>query len=384
MLIAVGLGLSLLAYGLRQARLRRWLAQNLVAGLLVCVATLAILEVALTVLEFSTYYPMELPTEYQDFLPWRTCDEAGCHFIRDVALANCEEGSVSRTCALNPQGFSDTQPFFADEDYALRDRILILGDSFTFGMTADVGSSYVEILESSAPESIVWNTAIPGAGTHHALKNFETYAPLLQPQVTILGFYMNDFENNMLSLSDWFASEDPTDETVVVWRDLWGNAIQLDQRSAFYYRQAGVDPPANKIERFVGTTRLGTLALQFIDAIGRIKNDVGGMSSLSVTITREYLHRLRDAAVAEDTALLVLLIPRQGDIGRPSALFKNAIQLLEELQIDYLNPVNALDAKLDYAPDEHWNNAGHQKIALLLRSCLGGFQANSNFRDCIR
>lgn len=366
MLIAFGLFIFLLALGLRHKRFRTRMVQNIPRGFLVALTTLFVLEGALSFTELEAYYPADRPEERVDLAPWRTCDEAGCRFRREIVLANCTEGSVSRYCMLNPQGYADSQPFAADASHAARKRVLILGDSFTFGMSADIGQSFVETIENTDPEGVYWNAAVPGAGTHHALASFEVYAPILQPHITVLGFYMNDFENNTISLSEWNADEDPRDKTVVIWRDLWGNPIRLDQRSAFYYRKAGIDPPASPAERAVGATRLGTLVLSFMDAVARIVRDSEGTSSLPANITREYLRQLRDVAKAQETKLIIMLIPRPDDIESPGKLYRIARQLLDELQIDYFEPMQALDARQDYAADAHWNSKGHQKVAKLL------------------
>lgn len=372
MLIACGVCICLLALSLRRKRFRRWCYRNLPRGLLVALVTLFVLEGALTFSGLEPYYPADRPEDRVELELWRTCDDAGCRFRREIVLANCSEDSVSPYCKLNPQGYADSQAFTADASLFTGKRVLMLGDSFTFGMSADPGHSFVETMEKNDPEGLYWNAAVPGAGTHHALASFEVYAPLLQPHITVLGFFLNDFENNMISLSDWRADADPADKLVVLWRDLWGNPVRLDQRSAFYYRKAGIDPPASPVERAVGATRLGTLILRFMDAAARIARDAEGTSSQPATVTRGYLRQLRDAALALETNLIVMLIPRPDDIGSPSSHYQLARQLLGELQIDYFEPMPALDAGRDYAADGHWNSAGHQTVGKL----LGDFIAN--------
>ena len=381
-LIAAGIALFLLATWLRRARRRLGLLRYLVVAVSISALTLLVLEVAFAAAGYQTYYPPNLEAQYPDFSPWRTCDDSGCHIVLEVAFAACNNDSASWMCRLNPQGYLDTQAFTAGGDLYNRNRILVLGDSFTFGMSADAGMSYVEVLEALDSESVYWNTAIPGAGTHHAVASFQAYAPILRPQVTVLGFFMNDFENNMISLSYWDTSQDPADDAAVKWTDLWGNVIALDQRSTFHFRQEGIDPPANHIERALGGTRLGSLALRLIDAVARIKTEADGLASIEMKRAREYLGRLRDEARAAGSALLVLLIPRQSDVASPDALYQNAVQLLNELAIDALNPIALLDAKQDYAADGHWNNAGHRKIALRLYDCLNAFRRNGDFADC--
>ena len=85
----------------------------------------------------------------------------------------CETGMMSgRYCIVNAQGFHDTQDFVYSPALDEQTRILVLGDSFTFGEDADIGASYVEILEAGGPGRVVWNTGIFGVGTNQALAGF--------------------------------------------------------------------------------------------------------------------------------------------------------------------------------------------------------------------
>ena len=380
--IAAGLVVALLAFGLRRESMRRRLRRNLPAALATVAVTLIALEIALTLGGLPAYYAVDSAQENADRLRWRTCDEAGCRIVRDVAMADCDMESGRRMCMLNPQGFADRQSFVADAARAGGRRVLLLGDSFTFGMSADAGHGFAELLEANDPAGLYWNAAVPGSGTHHALESFKVYAPLLKPAVTVLGFYMNDFENNMISTSDWSVSADPVDATVVTWIDDWGNALQIDQESAFYYRKAGVDPPASQFERTLGATRLGALLLRSLDALARLKQQADGANSLQAEVTRKFLRALRDEAEAHETALLVMLIPQPGDIERPGARYQLARHLLDELGMDYLEPSHSLDARLDYASDGHWNNEGHSQVAMLLSDCLDAFNAEGSLASC--
>ena len=413
LLIAAGLLLSLIAFRLRHADGRRALGtmrRYWIPGLAVSVITLLALEFVLGAMDRPLlYFPPDPPEELLDPRPQWTCDEAGCRFNYDVIVAECENGRVfGRLCIVNRQGFHDAQDFVAGDDFDERMRILMLGDSFTFGETAEIGSSYVETIEANFPQSIVWNTGIPGAGTEQALTLFQVYAPMLEPQITILGFFTNDFVDNLLPMDIelWLAKKDGR---IFMRRhaDGSGNAITPDDQKDYYYRAHGVEPPGSEIERLIGRTRLGSLLLRGI-AVARGEVLFGSQGiNRAIDVTREYLKTLRDAAAARDTALLVLLIPKREDIsppppdapplfvlnefsrllGQPLLMagesYQNAVQLMEELKIPYLNPIHALDAELDYAPsDIHWNSAGHQKIGAMLSSCIEAFQITGDLSDC--
>ena len=246
-------------------------ALNVVFKLLAGLGVLMALEFVLDAMDRSPlYFPPEPPQELLE-PQWRwTCDEAACRFAYDAMVTSCEgRQPLPRQCILNRQGFHDTEEFAAGDDFDERMRILMLGDSFTFGLYADIGKSYVETIEANFPQSIVWNTGIPGAGTHQALALFQEYAPVLQPHLTILGFFINDFGDNVLpiDLRLWLALEDGR---IFMRRydNNDGEAVTLDEQKAYYYRAHGLEPPANEIERAVGRTRLGSLLLRMIDIGG--------------------------------------------------------------------------------------------------------------------
>ena len=411
MLIVGSLLLSLFAFRLRRADARRrvWgtMRKHWLPGLVIAAATLIALEFVLGAVNRSPlYFPPAPPEELlEPKWPW-TCDEAGCRFAYDAVVDACQGWEPrSRKCILNRQGFHDTQDFAAGDDLDGRMRILMLGDSFAFGMSADIGKSYVETIEANFPQSVVWNTGIPAAGTHQALALFQAYAPILQPQLTILGFYGNDFSDNLLPMDVrlWLAGEDGR---IVMRRyDNNGKTVTLDEQKDYYYRAHGLEPPANEIERAVGRTRLGSLALRLIDIVrggGAIRD-----STEKWLVTRRYLRDLREAAAAQDTALLVLLIPEVYNIlppdepneyvliefnrllrhplPRAGERYQNAARLMEELGLPYLNPIHLLDAS-DYLPphdiDTHWNSAGHQKIGAILSDCIEAFQVSGDLADC--
>ena len=388
LLTAAGLTLALVAFALRSAAVRRRVLRNMrrhwAPGLLIAAMTLIVLEFVLTAAGMTVYFPPDIPQEMLAPVSWRTCDEAGCHYIYDAIVAACENSDApGRRCIVNRQGFHDAQDFVAGDDFDERMRLLALGDSSTFGLSADIGKSYVETIESNFPQSIVWNTAMPGAGTEQALASFQVYAPVLQPQLTVLGFYVNDFKDNALPMDIrlWVGEKDgriflrrhPTDDGE--------NATMLDKQRRYYYYLHGAEPPDSEIERRIGRTQLGSLLLRMMDMA---RGEAHTRWDRGLDITREYLRDLRAAAAAQDTALLVVLIPNREDVLAPTPRYQNALAIMEELGLPHLNPIHALDVELDYArePDTHWNTAGHQKVGNMLSDCLAVFQISGDLADC--
>lgn len=371
LLIIAGSLLFLVCFRLRRgdARRRVWadIRGHWRAALLISLVTLLALELILTAGGIPTYYPPDIRGIPIEEAPWWTCDETGCSFVQEMMTLD-EQDSAARAAA-------------GGADFDERTRILFLGDSFTFGLSADIGKSYVEIIKANFPQSVIWNMGVPGTGTSHAWSLFQMYAPVLRPQIAILGFFINDFRESEAALNGSTRIRD-----MFAWR--YGfivpkNVMKLDAHSIYYYMH-GVAPPANGIQRTVGNTRLGALTLKMIDIAHRTW---GGEKSVQVDVTREYLRLLREAAAARDTALLVLLIPRRADVPPAPAAgirYQTALRLLEELEMPYLAPIHALDAKLDYHPpgDLHWNTAGHQKVGAMLSDCLTAFEISGDWSAC--
>ena len=386
--IVGGLVLATLAYALRRDDLRRrrlaaW-RRNGLAVLVITAGTLVSLELLLAVFNMSTYFPARIPEVYYSGKPWNICDEAGCHFDPEVLAEACVLGRTEgRNCSLNQQGFHDRQEFAPSADLPDKFRIIALGDSFTFGMTADMGMSYVERLEADQAGAILWNMGIPGTGTRQALQSFSVYGPVMQPNVTVLGFYMNDFNDNLIPIHGQKMTTEDGAETLFRWEDRSGNVIMLDLPSTWYYREQRKDPPASELERLVGITRLGTLVLRLFDVIG----DSAGESLRAAReeeITRKYLEELRDMVSAQKGELLVVLIPHRNDLLSPGRRYATAKQLMAELEIPYIDPRSELEETVDYTqrPDVHWNNGGHQKIGNMLSNCIDAFRAAGGWSDC--
>ncbi len=355
---------------LRRARFR-WMGTSL----LVALFTLAALEAALAAAGLPAYYPAHLPDAEVSLSPWWTCDQPGCHFVHDAARAACESGELDgRPCLVNRQGFPDADDFDAADSTGSEPRLLILGDSFAFGMKADIGMSFVETLETALPGSLIWNAAIPGAGTNQAIATFKVFGSRLRPQITLLAFFTNDFDDNLLPIDSWLNAVGADGKAINVRRYLVGDGeevVELDLRSIQLMTIFGKEPPENELEYRLGSTRLGAIALRLIDSL-RAEGAQHERYDRRRETTRAYLQELRDLVAENDSAFLVLLIPAPEDISSPGLRYTIAAQLLSELGIPYLAPRGMLERAEDYAPppDIHWSNSGHQKVGVMLSECI--------------
>ena len=392
MLIVGGVGISLVGVGIFFERIRRALSRNLKQIVLISVPTLiilvVILEVALTLAGFDTRYPNEIPESFAEEADWWVCDDLGCHFETEARARACVNLGQERTCLLNSQGFHDTDEFAANPVLADADmRILALGDSFTMGASASIGRSFVEILESELPNTVLWNASLLGSGTNQQAEWLEIFAPMLQPDVVLLGFFTNDFEDNVYPNDSYFWGTGLNGERLAIRQyrlDAVGNVTPITSERGLYYRLHSVEEPPNELVRLVGLTRLGSLVLD-VAAAGQqiwIQQD-GRRWQVQVDATRNYLQAIRDYTAEHDITLLVLMIPARQDLQNPSQLYQAALDLFEELDLVVLNPIHLLQNRSYSPPDVHWNNAGHELIGQQLVACFQQLQSTGSVDDCV-
>ena len=337
LVVAAGLLICFGAMQLRRERIRSRLIaigpKQIASAAVISALTLLGLEIVFTATGMATYFPSDISLSHVEAVPWWICEDLGCHYHYENAVSACANGVTSgRHCIVNRQGFADSEDFQAGPDYADKTRIFVMGDSFTHGFTAQVGKSYVETLEAALPDIIVWNAGITATGTSQAVAAFEAFAPRLRPQLSILGFYMNDFLDNQMPMGGGVHLQDSNGKQFFALRfqlDRWGNPFEVPNDVNFAYVSRELNPPTSEMERALGLTRLGSLALRLLDSLSEPFRRAA--TERQEQITRQYLTQLRDAASELDSVLLVLLIPQASDIGDPGDEYRLAVKLMDEL-----------------------------------------------------
>jgi hypothetical protein len=109
----------------------------------------------------------------------------------------------TRTCMRYPPGahrvthvISNSDGFPSSRELGEPDprpRVLVLGDSFTFGVGVDEGHRFTEVVEELEPRWRVDNVAMVGWGLDLMVRALERYGPKAQPNVVVLAVYTDDF-----------------------------------------------------------------------------------------------------------------------------------------------------------------------------------------------
>jgi len=172
-------------------RLRR-LARDAAVSAAVAVGLFAVVEIALRVAA-----PQTSRTEVLSGAPRAIKDPVLGHRYRPNAHARHRTPEFDADYLINSHGRRDSPP---PEDDSLAVRVLVLGDSFTFGAgnaEADVWTAVMErTLAGQGRRVDVVNAGVEGYDTHSEALYLEALAPELHPDVVVLGFLANDVYTN--------------------------------------------------------------------------------------------------------------------------------------------------------------------------------------------
>jgi hypothetical protein len=101
------------------------------------------------------------------------------------------KGLKQPTYIANGQGFRDTKNFATIDYHSGKRRVVMLGDSFLFGVDLDAQETIPAILERKLPGYELYNLGIPGWGLDQMYLSYKKYVTLIKPQIVVL-LYIDD------------------------------------------------------------------------------------------------------------------------------------------------------------------------------------------------
>lgn len=362
---------------------RLWL-RNLGAGIALTAVALIGLELLLALIGSRMISRADIESlTIRDF----NCNEPqGCHFDpAKVAELNAlrDPNSIdpdSRSIFVNAQGFHDADDFAPDALPEDAYRILVSGDSFTVGFTAEIGRSYIETLEKNVPNVVAWNVGFPGTSMHHILTSLSTYAPIMQPDLLLVGINQNDFTGNLFPI-DQFLAIDGTDASPTRWVEQYAldrvlQPVKLDDTQV-RYRYFEIDGVAlTPLNQSLFNTRIGYRLYSILKRFPPERDGIGGEAYHQFTqvLMGEKLVELRVLADALGVPLLTVAVPAEAEIDEAmGSSYARMLELLTEAGIPYLDPLPILthdDYRNANPSDPHWNTAGHEKVGAMVTGCV--------------
>ncbi len=276
------------------------------------------------------------------------------------------------TVVSNELGF--TGP--VDEPGADDLRILTLGDAFTSAEGVDTAAAWPRLLEANLGSATVWNGAVTGYGPRQYAGVAAEMIPQLEPDVVIVAFFVNDFEDAEMDYEEMRESIGfgKPDATGIVPSLQWGHLSK--------YLRYNVTEPVLAMAGL--PNRTGYLLGQF-DAFdpGLISDSAEGYAATLAAM----------AAIGElapEARLIMTLVPSSiqicsaedldyfpenvdladYDLDQPQRL---AAQVAETagMEVVDLRPVLAAASACPYHPENmHWLEGGHQTVAAHIAGLL--------------
>lgn len=256
-----------------------------------------------------------------------------------------------------------------DQEYSLertpgKKRLLLLGDSFAWGLGVEQPEIFLELLEARHPEWEMINAGVSGYGTDQELLYYRERGRLFAPDVVLLLIHENDFRNNASS------RQQGRNKPRFFLRD---GELVLERN------QVAAPSSGQRLERLV-LRRSRLLGSLYLRARQEIWRRFGTEPSTDFPVTVELLEEL-GREVAEDGAQLVV-----ASVPMPLALRSRLTDELESRGIVYRQLDAAFDDALEveverwrrgesrdanerpvspfvYRADFHWNALGHRVAA---------------------
>jgi hypothetical protein len=247
-----------------------------------------------------------------------------------------------------------------DDEYPLertsRHRMLVLGDSFAWGFGVEHRERFDEIIERRHPGWEVINAAVSGYGTDQALLYLRERGLAFRPDVVLLLFHENDFENNARAVEYWYP------------------------KPYFVLRDAGLELRNTPVPKSTFKQRCNRFFYGRTYVLGRIYAAVGALTREarrpfwsrggSATdeggeVTAALVSAMNQACAAASARLLVVSVP--GSEGLPARLRS----MTGPIGVPYLALDDAfagLEATFEH--DGHWTSEGHAIAAEAIETFL--------------
>ncbi len=321
-------------------------------------------------LRFMGYRPGDLKPNWLNFQPVDSL-----YLISDF-VTNNEGILVADTAFLRLQHVVVNREGFRTKNFSELDstkkKILFIGDSFTWGLSAHpLDSCFADILQRETNYEII-NLGIPATDPPQYFELAKKYVPTLKPDFVFVVFFMDNdlmrFDRNILGNEPLYFMTNAG----AILADIDGKHFHTAQ-AAYSYCVNGkyfLLQPKNLLERVVSKSallsRLYAIKFRVAEKL-RYERTVNDSH-----ITKKYLRGIKRIADESNVPVRFVLIP-----SRNEADF--SLKKYRERYTDLLNDENLKNNWLLFAnhstnfteyPDAHLNNQGHRVYADSVKSFL--------------
>ena len=354
------------------------LGKRIVLSLCSVVVTLGLVEIAIRVCYWAGYAPLTIPYRAVE-KAWKA-EWIARHSNSNVTITYGYDQyhpqfGWSLTPGLkefefgwhppvtsNSKGMRDEREFSYEKQPGVQ-RIVVLGDSFTFGQGVEQDRTWPALLQAQLPEWEVLNMAVHGYGVDQQLLVLQGEGVKYEPDIVLVGLFVDDVYRNVLAFRD-FAKP----LFVLKGEELMLTNVPVPSPKDIMAEAAG-ERPASYAIHFL-TRRLGR---------------VYGSQAVEHPLNDQYVLRLARAILKEtlatttrnDARLLVVVIPFDG-IPASKDIEAAVSQWGNELGFSVLNLRRDLENTAKQSQESlynpHFTPLGNQVAADAVRGELAALQ----------
>jgi hypothetical protein len=240
-------------------------------------------------------------------------------------------------------------------------RILAIGDSFTYGLGVRDEETFAAHLGRTMKVEVI-NAGVNAYGVDQALLMWEHIGRRFKPDVVVLGYYVDDFYRNLLSVRDRPKPHFAFDSTT----------LQFELRSAAVSRE---NADRLRRERGAGQWRLQRAAAwlwrKVLGQLGSVDDKMREGARLSEFL----LARLHASVTESGSKLVVAFIGDRFDANTEHAWIEASVaRSCRSLAITCVNVAAAMrevEADQFYGSNHHYSTAGHQFAADRIAQAIG-------------
>lgn len=275
--------------------------------------------------------------------------------------------------SINRLGFRGKEPENADSN---KKRILVLGDSFAWGMSASPfqDSSMFDLIQQHGTYEVI-NTGIPAADPPQYAEIARLYAPLYKPDYIIVVFFMG---NDLMKFDRTVAANQPfyywTNAGAIL-ADIDG--IHFNSPHEAYDYLANTRYYLQKPDAWYKyVIAQSSLLSRLYAGKYRVEEKIAyEKMRANTSITKKYLNKINEIALQNHVPVKFVLIPERKEADMDTAKYKNRysdILLDKQLQNKWLI-VPTAKSLYKQNPDGHLNNKGHAYYATILSELLDNY-----------
>jgi hypothetical protein len=267
-------------------------------------------------------------------------------------------------------------------------RVLFLGDSLTYGIGVNDDQTFAarveKFLNADRLSVEVMNAGDPGKGTDYALKCFQAVGRKFHPDLTVLGFFCNDFQDNErgeyynIGKRGELQAKTVNCDSGALKRALFNlpgyNWLISWSQAANLVKQAGVDVLVNQAHKTGPDATAGLV-------VAYNRGSEGYSDRTNRQITNLYVEHLHTAVKHAGGALLMFYIPIAQEVReyRQNRTMSADEQACGRIAADNgimlwsLTPLLALSGQtIDrlYYQEGHWTAAAHEMAARYMSRCI--------------